>query len=138
MIWVDVETRTQMPWSASAVNNNAVIEGVVARYQAAGIHAGIYSFDKAWKAITGGRVMPRVPTWVPVGQTGRATAKATCALASYSGTRPWLTQWTDGVRDYNLTCPGVTGRAASGNLLTRYGNYTPPVPGFMRALFEST
>ena len=152
MIWVDVETRTQSPWSASAVNNNAVIEGVIARYQAAGIHAGIYSYDKAWKAITGGRVLPGVPTWVPVGTKGRTAAAATCTAVSFSGSKPWLTQWTDGVRDYNLTCPGVTGRAASGNLLTPYinvglrsgslgagtGRYTPSTPGFINTLFAST
>jgi hypothetical protein len=122
MVWVDVEPRTPSPWSASAVNNNAVIDGVIARYKAAGVRAGIYSYDKAWKAITGARVLPGVPTWVPVGHQGRAAAAATCAVASYAGSKPWLTQWTDGVRDYNLTCPGVTGRAARGNLLTPYLN----------------
>ena len=70
MVWVDVEPRTKSPWSASADNNNAVIDGVIARYQASGLRAGIYSYDKAWKAITGARVMPGVPTWVPVGHTG--------------------------------------------------------------------
>jgi len=122
MVWVDVEPRTRSPWSASADNNNAVIDGVIARYEAAGIRAGIYSYDKVWKAITGGRVLPGVPTWVPVGHDGRAVAAATCAAASYAGSKPWLTQWTDGVRDYNLTCPGVTGQAARGNLLTPYLN----------------
>jgi hypothetical protein len=120
MIWVDVEPRTQSPWTASADNNNAVIDGVVAGYQGAHRRAGIYSYNKAWKAITGGRVMAGVPTWVPVGQASRAEAAATCVVASYAGSKPWLTQWTDNVRDYNLTCPGVTGRAAGGNLLTPY------------------
>jgi hypothetical protein len=122
MVWVDVEPSTPTPWSASTDHNNAVIDGVIARYQAAGLRAGIYSYNKAWKAITGGRVLPGVPTWVPVGHKGRAVAAATCAVASYAGNKPWLTQWTDGVRDYNLTCPGVTGRAARGNLLTPYLN----------------
>jgi|GEM_PF-1045467 len=153
MVWVDVEPRTQSPWSTSADNNNAVIDGVIARYQAAGVRAGIYSYNKAWKAITGARVLPGVPTWVPVGHTSGAEAAATCAVASYAGSRPWLTQWTDDVRDYDLTCPGVTGRAARGNLLTTdgiggnatwralgagTGTYTPPVRGFMGTLFAST
>ena len=120
MVWVDVEPSMRTPWSASADNNNAVIDGVIARYKAAGLRAGVYSYDKAWKAITGARVLPGVPTWVPVGLKGRAVAAATCAVASYAGSKPWLTQWTDGVRDYNLTCPGVTGWAARGNLLTPY------------------
>jgi hypothetical protein len=124
MVWVDVEPSKRTPWSASAANNNAVIDGVIARYKAAGIRAGIYSYNKAWKAITGGRVLPGVPTWVPVGSEGKSAAAATCAVASYAGNKPWLTQWTDGVRDYNLTCPGVTGWAARGNLLTPHMNVT--------------
>ena len=120
MIWVDVEPSRRTPWSARAANNNAVIDGVIARYKAAGLHAGIYSYGKAWKAVTGGRVLPGVPTWVPVGHKGPARAAAVCAAASFAGSKPWLTQWTDDVRDYNRTCPGVTGRAARGNLLTPY------------------
>ena len=67
--WVDVEPRTHSPWSASAVKNNAVIDGAIARYTASGVHAGIYSYEKAWKAITGARVLPGVPTWVPVSRS---------------------------------------------------------------------
>ena len=111
LVWVDVEPRTRSPWSASVVHNNAVIDGVIARYRAAGIRAGIYSYDKAWKEISGGRVLPGVPTWVPVGHQGRAVAKATCAVVSFAGSKPSLTQWTDDVRDYNLTCPGGVGLA---------------------------
>jgi peptidoglycan hydrolase-like protein with peptidoglycan-binding domain len=122
MIWVDVEPSTRTPWSAEADQNNAVIDGVIAGYKAAGIHAGIYSYDKAWKAITGARRMPGVPTWVPVGLASKSKAASRCAAASYAGSKPWLTQWTDDVYDYNLTCPGVTGRAARGNLLTPYLN----------------
>jgi hypothetical protein len=122
MVWVDVEPRTRSPWSASTANNNAVIDGVIARYRAAGVRAGIYSYDRAWKKITGGRVLPGVATWVPVGHKGRAVAAARCVVPSYTGSKPWLTQWTDGVRDYNLTYPGVTGKAARGNLLTPHLN----------------
>jgi len=153
MVWVDVEPRTKSPWSASADNNNAVIDGVIAGYQAAGIRAGIYSYNHAWKAITGARVMPGVPTWVPVGHTNGAKAAAACAVVSYAGNRPWLTQWTDDVRDYDLTCPGVTGQAVHGNLQTTdgigggptwqalgagTGAYIPPVRGFIGTLFAST
>ncbi len=122
MVWIDVEPRTKSPWSASTASNNAVVDGVIARYKAAGVRAGIYSYDKAWKKITGGRALPDVATWVPVGHKGRAGAAARCAVPSFAGTKPLLTQWTDGVRDYNLTCPGVTGQAARGNLLTPYLN----------------
>jgi len=120
MVWVDVEPRTPSPWSTSTARNNAVIDGVIARYEAAGVRAGIYSYDRAWREITGGRALPGVATWVPVGQKGRAGAAARCVVRSYAGSKPLLTQWTDGVRDFNLTCPGVTGHAARGNLLTPY------------------
>lgn len=122
MVWVDVEPNTRTPWSAGADQNNAVIDGVIAGYQASGIHAGIYSYNNAWKTITGARSMPGVPTWVPVGLASKSKAAARCAATSYAGSRPWLTQWTDDVYDYNLACPGVTGRAARGNLLTPYLN----------------
>lgn len=127
MVWVDVEPRTKSPWSTRASQNNAVIDGVMTRYQGAGIRAGLYSYDKGWKAITGGRAMPGVPTWVPVGHKGRIGAAASCAVASFSGSKPTLTQWTDDVRDFNLTCPGVTGWAAN--------RKTPPLYSDMDALF---
>src|SRR5450759_3911454 len=121
MVWIDVEPRTRSPWSASTAKNNAVIDGVIARYKAAGVRAGIYSYEKPWKEITGpSRALPGVAARVPVGQKGRVVAAARCAVPSYPGTKPLLTQWTDGVRDFNLTCPGDTGRAARGNLLTPY------------------
>ena len=66
--------------------------------------------------------MPSMPTWVPVGKKGRAVAAARCSVASFSGSKPWLVQWTDGVRDYNLTCPGITGKAATGSTLTALMN----------------
>jgi len=122
MVWIDIEPRTRSPWSASTASNNAVIDGVIARYKAAGVRAGIYSYDKAWKKITGGRALPGVATWVPIGHKGWAAAAARCAVPSFAGTKPLLIQWTDGERDFNITCPGVTGRAARGNLLTPYLN----------------
>ena len=117
-VWVDVEPRTKAPWSADRANNNAVIDGVLAGYKAAGVRAGVYSYAKAWTSITGSRVMPATPTWVPVGHKGRAAAAARCQVASFSGSKPLLVQWTDGRRDYNLTCPGITGIAATGSPLT--------------------
>jgi hypothetical protein len=118
MVWVDVEPRTKALWSASKANNNTVIDGVLAGYKAGGVRTGVYSYLKAWTSITGARAMPALPTWVPVGRKGRAVASARCSVASFSGSKPWLVQWTDGVRDYNLTCPGITGKTATGSPLT--------------------
>jgi hypothetical protein len=122
MVWLDVEPVEGEPWSASARANNAVINGVLAGYKAHRVRAGIYSDASAWWQITGGRSMPRVPTWVPVGlrTLGRVVAAAACGVGSFSGSRPWLAQWTDGSRDYDRTCPGITGNAARGSRLTPY------------------
>jgi hypothetical protein len=122
IVWVDVEPRTRAPWSRIADDNNALIDGALAGYNASGKRAGLYSYGKAWTSITGARPLPGVPTWVPAGKKGRAVALSRCAVASFSGSLPWLVQWTDGRRDYNNTCPGITGVAATGSLLTRYLN----------------
>lgn len=120
MVWVDVEPRTRTPWSRSIANNNAVIDGVLAGYKAGGVGSGLYSYVKAWKPITGARALPDVPTWVPVGSKGRSVARSRCAVASFAGSKPLIVQWTDGRRDFNVTCPGITGTAATGSLLTRH------------------
>ena len=88
MVWIDVEPRTKSPWSASTTSNNAVIDGVIARYRAAGVRVGIYSYDKAWRKIAGGRALPGVATRVPVGHRGRAGAAAGAAVPSFTGTSP--------------------------------------------------
>jgi Putative peptidoglycan binding domain len=119
MVWLDVEYGG-VPWSANVAANNAVINGVIAGYRAGGVRAGIYSYLSAWRALTGGRSLPGMPTWVPVGQRPLGVAAATCALRSYSGTMPWLTQWGNSVRDYDLTCPGIVGKPATGSVLWPY------------------
>lgn len=113
MVWMDIEPSTRSPWSTSAVNNNAVIDGVVAGYKTAGVRVGIYSYNRAWKAITGSRLLPGLASWVTVGHQGQRVAAASCALVSYSGSKPWLVQWASASRDYDLTCPGATRWAAS-------------------------
>jgi Putative peptidoglycan binding domain len=122
MVWVDVEPRTKTPWSPSTANNNALIDGVLAGYKASRVRAGLYSYNRAWTAITGNRALPALPTWVPVGHKGRAVAMAQCAVAGFSGSKPWMVQWTDGKRDYDYTCGAITGKAATGSPLTSHLN----------------
>ena len=43
MVWVDVQPYRVAPWSKSPAGNNAVIDGVLAGYKAAGFRTGIYS-----------------------------------------------------------------------------------------------
>lgn len=49
MVWVDVQPYRVAPWSKSPAGNNAVIDGVLAGYKAAGFRTGIYSYDGGWK-----------------------------------------------------------------------------------------
>ena len=110
MVWVDVEPVRSAPWSRSPAYNNAVVDGVVAAYKAAGLKVGFYSYAYGWREITGGRRLPSYPTWVPSGDDQRASALRRCAQRSFSGGPVWMGQWTAGDRDHNTTCPGVSVR----------------------------
>ena len=127
MVWVDVEPVKGWPWSADVAANNAVIDGVLAGYRAAGLRTGLYSYAYGWKQITGGRQLPAVPIWATSGKNSAAAAAARCTTGRFSGGPVWLAQWSDGERDYNLTCPGVTGTAGAKNSA-----------GVMKAMFVST
>jgi hypothetical protein len=107
MVWVDVETVGGHPWSRSASANRAVLSGVLAQYRKSHVRTGLYSYKHAWNTVMGGRKLPRVPTWVPSGGATRSAALRKCRMASFSGGRVVMTQWTTGSRDYNITCPGV-------------------------------
>ena len=131
MVWVDVEPVKGWPWSSTVSNNNAVIDGVLAGYRAAGLRTGLYSYAYGWKQITGGRSMPAVPIWATSGKNSQAAAAARCQTGKFSGGPVWLAQWSDGQRDYNLTCPGVTGQvnAPKGSAARA---------GLMKVMFAST
>lgn len=116
MVWVDVEPNSARPWSRSAASNNAVIDGVVAGLERAGLRVGFYSYASGWKAITGGRRDLVRPTWVPAGLASRSAALSRCRTPSFSGGPVWFGQWTDDVRDFNVSCPGTTGRASTSPL----------------------
>lgn len=104
-IWVDVEPVRLRPWSAVRARNNAVIDGAVAAYRAAGLRVGFYSYEYGWRQITGGRQLPAIPTWVPSGDDQQGSALRRCTQRSFSGGPVALAQWTAGQRDHDLTCP---------------------------------
>lgn len=108
MVWVDVEPVRLAPWTRNTAYNNAVLNGAVAAYKAAGLRVGFYSYAYGWKEITGGRRMPSYPTWVPSGRDTRASAVRRCSQASFSGGPVAMGQWTYAQRDHNVTCAGVT------------------------------
>lgn len=117
MVWVDVEPNSARPWSRDTAANNAVVDGVVAGLEEAGLRVGFYSYASGWRTITGGRRDLVRPTWVPAGLTSRTTALDRCRTPSFSGGPVWFAQWTDDVRDFNVSCPGTTGRARTSPLL---------------------
>jgi hypothetical protein len=96
MAWVDVEPVKGWPWSTSTSANNALIDGALAGYRAAGMRVGLYSYRYGWNEITGGRRLTTIPTWVPL---------STCSKASFSGGPIWLTQTTSNGSDLDRTCP---------------------------------
>ncbi|MGB8650243.1 MAG: hypothetical protein WCD35_06240 [Mycobacteriales bacterium] len=106
MVWVDVESVHGLPWAAAPAHNNALLAGVLAGYRAYHVRAGLYSYASAWKSITGNRRI-LLPTWVPSGSSTRVSALARCSQRSFSGGRTYLGQWSDGVRDYDVLCPGI-------------------------------
>ena len=115
LVWVDVEPSAGRPW-ASHRRNNALIDGVLAGYRAAGVKTGLYSYTYGWNEITGGR-RESLPTWMPAGRSGQAEARSRCAGPSFSGGPVLLAQWVDGDRDRDVTCPGVS--TADAALFTR-------------------
>lgn len=106
MVWVDVETVGGHPWSGRASANRALLSGVLGEYRRAGIRTGLYSYASAWRRIMGGTRLS-LPTWVPSGSPLRRKGLAKCSMRSFSGGHVLLAQWTDGMRDYNVSCPGT-------------------------------
>ena len=111
LVWVDVEPSAGRPWSGRPAENRAVVEGVLAGLRAQGLQAGLYTYASGWQQITGGWSLPALPAWVPAGRLGRAEALARCRRPAPAGGPVWLVQWTDGERDFDLTCPGLAARA---------------------------
>ena len=108
MVWVDVEPVRLAPWTRTPAYNNAVLNGAVAAYKAAGLRVGFYSYAYGWKEITGGRRLSSYPTWVPSGGATRDSAQRRCGQASFSGGPVAMGQWTYAQRDHNVTCGTVS------------------------------
>lgn len=108
-VWIDVEPRAAQPWPAGTATaeaeNKLVIEGLMRGLHDADLSYGLYSYSNAWKEITGGWSLPGVPVWATAGRLDYPEeARDRCSQASFSGGEVHLAQWTDGTRDFNLTC----------------------------------
>jgi FG-GAP-like repeat len=109
VVWIDVEPRAAQPWptgtSARERENRYVVEGVMRGLRDSGFSYGLYSYESAWQPITGSWRLPGVPVWVPVGHLDPPSeALDACTKPSFSGGHIYLSQWTDDVWDYDLTC----------------------------------
>jgi hypothetical protein len=110
MVWVDVEPRARQPWYSGATRagtarNRWVIEGLMRAMEEAGYPVGLYSYPNGWTQVVGSWWLPGIPAWVATGNHGEATALAACGLPSWSGGPVFVSQWTDGTYDYDLSCP---------------------------------
>lgn len=108
-IWVDVEPRSAQPWPTGTATrqqeNRWVIEGLLRGLHDAAVGYGLYSYTSGWQEITGGWSLPGVPVWATAGRLDYPDeARDRCRQTSFSGGEVHLAQWTDGTRDYNITC----------------------------------
>lgn len=109
VVWVDVEPRPAQPWpgatAAARVENRYVTEGLVRGLRDAGVGYGFYSYTSGWQEITDSWNVPGVPVWATAGRLDYPEeALDRCTQASFSGGAVYVSQWTDGTRDYNRTC----------------------------------
>lgn len=113
VVWIDVEPRPNQAWpsstSAQRMENRYVITGLMRALQEAGYGFGLYSYLSGWVEITDSWQLTGVPVWATAGRLDYATeAEEKCVTASFSGGPVYLSQWTDGTYDYNMTCSGAS------------------------------
>jgi hypothetical protein len=104
LVWIDVETRAQQPWSGTRSRNSVVVKAVIASLQAHGLRVGIYSNHYLWNHIAGFRTS--LPEWVPA-----ASLTKGCRMP-FAGGPVWLSQWSHTYTasrsfDENAACRGV-------------------------------
>lgn len=109
VVWIDVEPRPATPWPGATAeettNNRFVVQGLVRALRDAGLGYGFYSYTNGWKEIVGTWAVPGVPVWATAGTLDYPDeALDRCTQPSFSTGKVYLSQWTDGTRDYNRTC----------------------------------
>jgi hypothetical protein len=107
--WLDVETvNSWQSGTAGQAMNMADLQGMMAELQQAGgstVAVGVYSTSAQWGTITGGTslgTLAGIPDWIP-GARSLSGAQANCKLASFTGGRVAVTQWT-GRPDHDYAC----------------------------------
>lgn len=104
--WLDVETANT--WTADAVANAKVLQGMIEYLQAHGKSVGIYSTSYQYGKIAGSYA-PGLPLWVPGVAHGPQDGPIACYTApAFAGGRVAMVQWT-WTYDGNYVCPFVAG-----------------------------
>ncbi|MEZ2389316.1 hypothetical protein AB6813_07175 [bacterium RCC_150] len=104
--WLDVEFGNA--WFLDTVSNAASVEGMAAYFQNIGAPVGIYSTSYQFGSIAG-QLHPDsnlngLKNWIP-GASSEDSAKEYCGVAPLTpGSKVTMTQFTDGVFDYNYSC----------------------------------
>jgi hypothetical protein len=105
-VWIDVEPLTVFEWSEDVDANAAVVRGAARGYADQGFTVGVYSTQALWQRVVGDLRLG-LPEWRAAGRTSRAEALRRCGPARmFQGGTAVLTQWVDGRRDRDVTCPG--------------------------------
>lgn len=103
-VWIDVEPYPVFPWSPNKVANAQVVKGALRGYQDAGFQVGFYSIGGLWTQVVGD-LRFGLPEWRAAGRAEEAPRRCSPDW-SFQGGRAVMTQWTDDIRDFNMTCPG--------------------------------
>ncbi|MCW2756586.1 MAG: hypothetical protein JWO46_332 [Nocardioidaceae bacterium] len=108
VVWIDVEPVPLFDWPSDKAANAAVVQGAARGYQDAGLAIGAYSTTSLWERVVGDLRLG-IPEWRAAGNTSREEALRRCGPERrFQGGLPVLTQWVDGSRDRNVTCPGTS------------------------------
>jgi hypothetical protein len=110
LVWVDVEFRSDGPWSHHVAANLAVLQGIARGLRSARMRFGVYTTPLMWTDITGNYPL-QVPNWLPTGDRSPRHARALCERTATGGPT-WLVQYTRTL-DEDLTCrtPSAPGKA---------------------------
>ncbi|HET7734902.1 MAG TPA: hypothetical protein VFK52_02920 [Nocardioidaceae bacterium] len=107
VVWVDVEPYPLFPWSDDVSANKAVVDGILRRYQEAGLKVGFYSAQGLWREVLGDTAYG-LPEWRTAGRLSRADALERCGRSyAYQGGPAVISQWYTDHYDFDVTCPGT-------------------------------
>jgi hypothetical protein len=116
MVWIDVEQLRGQPWptgsAAVRAGNRYLVEGLIRGLRDAGKSFGLYGSGPTRNDLLGPWWLPGVPAWATVGPRGAAKAQAGCSATGLFYGRVLLSQWTDGVYDYDAACSTFTSAPA--------------------------